>query len=332
MCWWLGGDLRDGNVAMSLASRMKGLWAPARLFVVALACLGAGLAHADNSDANSAAALRTKYGALQDQLSRNQFQSPLYMDSSETSGSVTGDIYALINYPFATADAALNRPTRWCDILMLHVNTKYCRASTDGHGSVLQVNIGRKYDQPVDEAYRVDFAYRVAAETPDYLKVMLTADEGPLSTRDYRVILEAVPLNDGATFIHFTYSYAYGFAGRLAMQAYLGTIGSGKVGFTVTGKQSDGRPLHIGGMRGLVERNTMRYYLAIEAFLGALSAPPQARLEKSLRDWFAAIERYPRQLHEMEQSDYLDMKRREYRRQQAELPEVGAGRLRIANP
>ena len=303
---------------MRLASGMKALWAPARLFAIALACLGAGIAHAGDPGANSSAALRARYAVLQDQLGHNQFQRPLYMDSSETSGSVKGDIYALVHYPFATAGAALNGPARWCDILMLHLNTKYCRAATDSDGSVLQVNIGRKFDQPLDEAYRVNFAYRVAAATPDYLKVMLTADEGPLSTRDYRVVLEAVPVDDGGTFIHFTYSYAYGLAGRLAMQVYLVTIGRGKVGFTVVGKQSDGWPLYIGGMRGLVERNTMRYYLAIEAFLGALSAPPQARLEKSLRDWFAAIERYPRQLHELEQSEYLDMKRKEYLRQQAE--------------
>ena len=58
----------------------------------------------------------------------------------------------------------------------------------------------------------------------------------------------------------------------------------------------------------------MRYYLAIEAFLGAESAPPQERLEKRLRAWFAAIERYPRQLHEMERGEYLVMKRREYLR------------------
>ena len=51
-------------------------------------------------------------------------------------------------------------------------------ASTDSHGSVLQINIGKKYDQPLDEAYRVDFAYRVAAETAGYLKVTLTAAEG----------------------------------------------------------------------------------------------------------------------------------------------------------
>ena len=91
------------------------------------------------------------------------------------------------------------------------------------------------------------------------------------------------------------------------------------MGFTVTGTQADGQPLHIGGTRGVVERNTMRYYLAIEVFLGALSAPPQVRFEKRLRDWFAAAERYPRQLHEMEQGEYLDMKRKEHLRQQAGL-------------
>jgi hypothetical protein len=42
-------------------------------------------------------------------------------------------------------------------------------------------------------------------------------------------------------------------------------------------------------------------------------------MEKRLRDWFAAAERYPRQLHEMEQDEYLDMKRKEHLRQQAGL-------------
>ena len=275
------------------------------------------MGHAADTDLKSAADLRAKFGALQDQLSRNQFQRPLYMNSTETANSVTGDIYALVNYPFATAGAALNGPARWCDILMLHINTKYCRASSGSRGSVIQVNIGNKFDQPVDKAYRLDFVYRVAAETPEYLKVMLTADEGPVSTRDYRVILEAIPADNGGTYIHFTYSYAYGFAGRLAMQAYLATIGRGKVGFTVVGKQSDGQPQYIGGMRGVVERNTMRYYAAIDAFLDALSFPPNARLEKSLHNWFAAIERYPRQLHELEQHEYLDMKRKEHLRQQS---------------
>jgi hypothetical protein len=304
-------------IRQALPSRMKALWALARFFLVTLACLGAGIAHAQTTDTSSAAALRARYGALQDRLSVNQFHRPLYLDSSETPAGVAGDIYALINHPFATVGAALNSPGNWCDILILHLNTKYCRASTAGEGSVLDVSIGTKRGQPLDKAHQIVFAYRVAAQTPNYLQVRLNADQGPLSTSDYRIVLAAVPLEDGQTFIHLSYSYAYGLAGRLAMQAYLATIGSDKVGFTVVGTQPDGRFLHIGGLRGVVERNTMRYYLAIEAYLGALSAPPQARLEKRLHDWFAAIERYPRQLHELEQSEYLDMKRREHLRQQA---------------
>jgi hypothetical protein len=100
------------------------------------------------------------------------------------------------------------------------------------------------------------------------------------------------------------------------MQAYLNTLGSDKVGFTVIDKLPDGKPLYVSGIRGALERNTMRYYLAISAYLGALSTPPQQQLEKRLRDWFASTERYPLQLHELELSEYLDMKRKEYKRQQ----------------
>jgi hypothetical protein len=241
------------------------------------------------------------------------------MESSEISGGVSGDVFAIVDYPFSTTEGALTGPEQWCDILILHLNTKFCRVSKGGPGKVLNVAIGRKFDQPLDKAYRVDFAFDVVAGTPNYLKVKLDADTGPLSTRNYRIALEAIPLESGRSFIHLTYSYTYGLAGRLALQTYLGTVGSRKVGFTVVGTQSDGKPRHVGGLRGVVERNSMRYYLAIEAFLGAISVSPPARFEKRLHDWFDAVERYPLQLHEMERSDYLAMKRKEYLRQQADL-------------
>lgn len=303
------------NIAMRQAARVQVLQALAWLVAVGWLCLG--MAHAEDADANSASSLHAKYATLQNQLSHNSFHRPLYLDSSEISGVVTGDIFALVNYPLATVGAALNGPGNWCDILLLHLNTKNCRTSSDSRGPVLNVSIGKKFDQPLDDAYRVNFFYHVAASTADYLQVDLSADEGPFSTRNYRIMLEAVPVAGGQTFIHLSYSYAYGMIGRLAMQGYLVTIGRDKVGFTLIGSQSDGQPRYIGGMRGLVERNTMRYYLAIETFLGALSAPPQARVGKRFRDWFAACERYPRQLHELKQSEYLTMKRKEYLRQQA---------------
>jgi hypothetical protein len=281
----------------------------------ALLSIGTQMAQAEEAGTNSAAKLGARYAAFRDRHGDNHFQRALYMDSSEGSDGITGEIYALVDHPFAVAGAALNKPSQWCDILILHLNTKSCRVSADGQGTDLHVDIGKKFDQPLEKAYRVDFAYRVAAETADYLQVKLNAEHGPLGTSDYRIVLEAAPAQDGRTYIHLSYSYSYGLVARLAMQVYLGTIGRNKVGFTELGRLPDGQPEYIGGMRGVVERNTMRYYLAIEAYLVALSAAPQERLEKSLHAWFSAIERYPRQLHEMEEGDYLAMKRKEYSRQ-----------------
>jgi hypothetical protein len=282
-----------------------------------LLCVGATFAHARAANVNSATGLEAKYAELRPQLSKNQFQKPLYLDSSESSDSVAGDVYAVVDHPFATTAAALSGAADWCEIVFLQINTKYCRASTSDRGSVLDARIGRKFDQPVDQAYRVAFTHRVVARTPNYLQVELSAEQGPLGTRNYRIVLEAIPVDKDRTFLRFSYSYGFGTMGRLAMQIYLATTGRDKVGFTVTGTQPDGQPQHVGGMRGVIERNSMRYYLAIEAFLGSLSAPPQAQLEKRLRDWYAAAERYPRQLHEIGQAQYLEMKRDQYLRQKA---------------
>jgi hypothetical protein len=274
--------------------------------------------HAGGANVQSADGLRAKYNELRERLSNNQFQKPLYLESSESqNGAVVGDVYAVVAHPFAKAAPALSGADGWCDILLLPANTKYCRASGGGQGSVLNVRIGRKVDQPVEQAYKVDFVHKVVAQTDNHLQVQLSAEQGPVGTRNYQIVLNAIPIEQDRTFIHLSYSYSVGSMGRMAMQMYLGSAGRDKVGFTVIKGQNGAEPTHVGGMRGVIERNSMRYYLAIEAFLGALSAAPEARLEKRLRDWFAATERYPRQLHEMEQGDYLAMKRKDYQRQQA---------------
>ncbi len=293
----------------------RALWAACS----ALLSVGTGTALAEDVAASSdpAAMMRARYAEVKDRHADNPFHRPLYLDSSEAGDGIDGDVFALVDDPFATVRAALDDPSQWCQILILHFNVKYCRPSSDNQGTALQVMIGSKYYQPMELAHRLDFAYRVAAETASYLQVKLEADDGPLGTRNYRIVLEAAPAEEGRTFIRFSYSYSYGTAARLAMQAYLDTIGRDKVGFTVVTREPDGQPRYVGGMRGVAERNTMRYYLAIESFLGALPVPRRARMEKSLSDWFSATERYPRQLHEMERGEYLDMKRREYSRQQA---------------
>ncbi|HSH89964.1 MAG TPA: hypothetical protein VK996_08245, partial [Ramlibacter sp.] len=214
---------------------------------------------------------------------------------------------------------ALKDPGDWCDIMILPFNTKYCHATEANGGAMLDVRIGRKFDQPVQDAYRINFAWKPVSVTPEYFESRITAGTGPVGTKNYRIAVSAVPLDGNRTFMHLRYSYGYGFAGRLAMQAYLGTAGADKVGFTVTGKDGNGQPIHIGGMRGAIERNAMRYYLAIDAHLASLSTPEAQRLDKRITTWFNATEKYARQLREMDRSTYLAMKRGEYERQQAAI-------------
>ncbi len=253
---------------------------------------------------------------LGNRLLNNQFRRALYLDSVASSTDLKGEIYAVVDYPFITVNAALNNPAHWCDVLILHMNIKYCNATDNKNGTVLNVNLGRKYYQALPEAYRLAFNYRSVITTPEYFALELNADDGPLSTHDYRIWIEATSLKDGRSFLHITYAYAFGFTGRLAMQGYLATLGRGKVGFTVTGKQADGQPIYVQGIRGVVERNTMRYYLAINAYLAALATPPKYQVEKRLQQWYSDTEQYARQLHEIERDVYLVMKRKEYQRQQ----------------
>jgi hypothetical protein len=271
--------------------------------------------------ADNVAALREQYEALTPQLINNQFHRMLHLDSAESPSTLKGDIYAAVNYSFITVSSALNDPEQgpanWCNVLILHPNTKYCHALSDSKSKRLSVNIGKKGEQPLADTYRVEFNYQVAAAGPEYFRIDLDAESGPLGTRNYRIVLEAVAIDGKHTFLHLTYSYSYGMAGSMAMKVYLATIGSSKVGFSSTGRQSNGQPDYIRGVRGVVERNTMRYYLAIDSYLSALSLPTDKQLEKRLSNWFSAAEQYSRQLHDMERQEYMQMKYGEYQRQQA---------------
>ncbi|MDM0031535.1 hypothetical protein QTI33_05195 [Variovorax sp. J22P271] len=259
----------------------------------------------------SAAALQAKFEAVQSQFDKNAFGRPLVLESTEASGQLSGNIFALVDHPFDQVSAALGKPAVWCDVLMLHLNTKYCAVRGGGTATTLAVSVGRKFDQPLSDAQRIDFVWQPPVSAADYMSARLSADKGPLSTRDYRIEFEATPLPNGKTFIHLAYAYAYGTAARIAMQGYLSTLGSDKVGFSAKGKDASGQPSLVGGVLGVVERNTMRYYLAIDAYL---DSPAEADVPKRLAQWFDSTERYARQLHEVDRNDYLEMKRNEYKR------------------
>ncbi len=292
---------------------MKTPWTRTVALVLAL-----GIATVAPAQVQDAIGLRARHDSLREMLANSPFGRPLVLESTQSSDDLRGDVYAIVDQPFSAVGPALQGTNHWCDLLMLHLNVKNCSSTGKAPNEWLSLVVGRKFDQPLEDGYKVDFAYAMPSASTDFVRVQMVAETGPLSTRNYRLALEAMPLDAKRSFIHMSYAYAYGTAARLAMQAYLATAGRDKVGFSYTGKTEDGKPIFVDGVRGVVERNTMRYYLAIESYLGAMSAPSGEREEKRLRDWFTATERYPTQLHEMGRDEYLEMKRHELQRQRAD--------------
>ena len=242
--------------------------------------------------AQNAAALRERHAALKEQLAGNAFGRPVHVESSVNGGGHKGEIFAVIEKPYAVVAPALSRAANWCDILTLQVNVKRCKASDEA----LTALITRKARDSADNAHRVDFRFEPLKKGADYLHVELSAPTGPVGTRDYRIVLEAAPLDAKRTFIHLSYAYALGTMARLAMDAYLAGAGRDKRGFSVEG----------GDARGVVERSAMRYYLATEAYLES----PQD-LDARLRHWYSATARYPQLRESVSADEYVEMKRRE---------------------
>ena len=285
------------------------------VLTVLLICQNTFATEEKASAENFVIALTGKYKVLNSELRDSQFKRPVVLKSSESPADLKGEIYAVLDYPFEQVNGAINNPNHWCDALILHINVKYCEAIKNNAGTVLNINLGKKYDQPLAETYKAKFNYNSMTSAANYFSVEMKAVEGPLGTKDYRIWVEATPINQNQTFLHFTYAYSFGLTGRLTMKGYLATIGKDKVGFSIESNQLNGDPNYIQGVRGVVERNTMRYYLAIDAYLAAMKHKPETQQEKRLEYWFDGTEQFAKQLHELERMEYLDMKRKEINRQ-----------------
>ncbi len=306
---------------------------------------GGGRAASGTAVEDPAAALAARHQALRAQLDRNAFGVPLVVESVEEDGLKRGEAYGVLAQPFTSLSQALTEPGAWCEIALLHLNIKTCTHERRGDGTWLTFYSGRKFYEPPEKAYALRYAFRVEAARPDYLAVTLVAGSGPLGTRDYRIQVEAIPLGPQA-FVHFRYAYRTSLTSSLATSGYLATLGSGKIGFTVVGRSKDGKPddsrdgggttpgkaevgqrkeqlprtapgaavEYVGGIRGIVERNAVRYYLAIQAYL---ESPAPEQYAQRLGRWFDLTERYAAQLHELDRGEYLEYKARERAQQLA---------------
>lgn len=249
--------------------------------------------------------LRATFDRLGPQLASSPFGRPLVLESTEEGGRVSVDVIALIARRYRDVAGGLDTPADWCEVLILHPNVKTCIPGATGSDRSLRLTMGTKRARSDDGHQHIDFRFSAASAAPDRFEILLQADEGPLGTRDYRLSLAAVPTGAGQTILHLGYSCTYSAVARLAMNTYLHTAGREKVGFTVADRAAGGEPEYVGGARGALERNTMRYFLAIEAYLASAAKPAATRRAWRLASWYDATEKYARQLHELTRAEYL---------------------------
>ncbi len=257
-------------------------------------------------------ALFAVYSSIKPHLRNNQFGIPLHLRSKDESRRRSADLYGVFDYPFAEVSDALREPPTWCKIAPLDLNIKACTFSMVNGQWHLTLYAGRKYYQYAEDAHALNLTFEVVAEQPDYLDIALHAGKGPLFTRDYLIRLEAAPIGPARTFVHFSYAYSYGLWANLAMKTYFSTLARNKEGFSIVGTDAKGKPVYVHGPRGAVERNAVRYYLALLAYMETLKYPEGTRFEKRIEKWYELTERYPLQLYEMDRDEYLESKRREH--------------------
>ena len=278
-----------------------------------------GAAFADRADN-----LKEKYDEIEGQLLDNIYGIPIYLESNSGSHLMQGEVYGILYHPFKKVSRSLSTIENWCEIMPQHFNIKACTYEYKNNICRLTFYSGRKYYKKADDVYHLNYDFNVKMNNDERLYVSLNSEWGPLDTKNYNISVEAIPLTDQSTFFHLSYEYQFGFVTRIAMSTYLSTIGHKKIGFSITGRDENNKPVYVGGVRGIIERNAVRYYFAIKSYLNTQGVDINKRFETRLSDWYELTERYHEQLHELDKSDYLKYKKMERKNQLRLQKEIDA--------
>lgn len=239
---------------------------------------------------------------------------PVTVASDFDGGLTRGAVSGQLSFSYSTVRNALRRPASWCSILVLHQNVKACTYVDAPQAQRLNVYVGTKEFQAAEQASLIQYAFNVEHDRPEELTIRLHAPHGPIGTRNYEIRLRVAPQDESHTFMSLEYQYEMGTRGKLALKGYLNTAGRAKVGFTVLGTEPDGRVRYVSGIRGVTERNVVRYFFAIMAYLECLSPSGAAMCEHfpaAAERWFELTARFPKQLFELSREHYLRNKRQE---------------------
>jgi hypothetical protein len=253
------------------------------------------------------------YQELQEDARRGPFGLPLHLHAEEREDLVRAEVHGILDLPFRRVGPKLAEPSSWCEFIPLNLNIKACTLQVLAPETILTLYIGGKGYQLPEAAWRQEYRFQVRARQRGYVAIFLEALEGLLGTKGQRLEIEMASVL-GSTVVEFRSSYQPSAASRLLTAIYLATLGRDKIGFSRE-SSGGGPPGYVKGEQGLIERNTMRYYLLLEAFLDTQGLPGSQRFEARLNAAYDLMERFPAQLHEMEKAEYLDTKRREHENQ-----------------
>ncbi|MGC2062102.1 MAG: hypothetical protein WA610_03930 [Thermodesulfovibrionales bacterium] len=295
------------------------------LMVAAAVLLSVGLTSAAEKPKQGEDILLDTYHRNMTRLEKNSFGLPLFLESFELDDKVHVDVFGIFDHPFSSVVNVLKVPANWCDIVSLNPNVKACTYGALPGAGLLTFYIGRKVYQPPEDTRQVMYQYRIVDQQPGYLDIILSADAGPFGTKNHRMRFEALPLEGGRTFVHVSYAYSDSAALRFAEKVYFATLGWGKLGFTVTGTDRHGMPVYIGGPRGALERNAVRYYFAIQSFMHTLSYPEQYRFSMRISEWYDLTTPYKKQLFDLDKKDYVKFKIEEHKNQLLLQRSIGTG-------
>lgn len=272
----------------------------------------AALSYADDSSHSMPVSLLDKYHDIEKELEKNTGPVPVYVESSEDKNVTHVDIYGIIKYPFEIVQNKFLVPANWCDIVLPHPNVRACTYKKVGDTWLLNIYRVDEFTEPVEDAYKMEFVYRVSKLEPVYFDIALVAHKGPFHTKDHQIGFEAIPLEKNRTFIHLRYSFGYSAWGYLLMKLF----GGSKIGFSRAGTDSAGNAVYVRGLRGFAERDVFCYYLAVLAYFDTLGAASERRFERRTSQWYALAALFKKQLLEMTKEEYLAHKNQDWKSQQ----------------
>jgi hypothetical protein len=287
--------------------RRDARWICLSLLLVLLPCESWGLE-------GSLSRLSGRYPELQEAARRGPFGLPLQVRSEERETLVSAEIHGIIEHPFPALAAAFTEPGGWCDFLVLNPNIKTCTFRREGQETLLTLYVGSKGYRAPETATEQVYRFLVRARQPDYVAISLTAPQGLLGTTGHRFEFEVGSVA-GKTVLALSSSYEPSMLSKLLTGIYLNTLGRDKIGFSRETTEAGVPGGYVRGIKGMIERNVMRYYLTLKAFLDTGGQPADRQFAARASLAYDLMDLYPAQLRLMDKAEYLDIKLREHQNQ-----------------